>query len=299
MSVQWVRYRSSDGHVGMGVLRDDQLIPVSAAELPPITSLRDVMRHESVLRYWLTTVNDQPAFLGAWELLAPVDQPEKIICVGLNYRAHALETGKQPPSEPVIFGKLPSALIGPGDPIILPKLSEQVDYEAELVVVIGKTCCQVSEADALDHVFGYCCGHDVSSRDWQYHHSGGQWLLGKSFDTFAPVGPYVVARESVPNPEALRIQMHLNDQTMQDSSTSDLIFSIPYLISYLSHIFTFKPGDLIFTGTPSGVGVARDPQRFLKPGDQCTVEIESLGRLSNPVIAHDSSAAIAWRETHQ
>ena len=152
-----------------------------------------------------------------------------------------------------------------------------------MVVVIGKKCRQVEPSEAMDFVFGYCCGHDVSSRDWQYHHSGGQWLLGKSFDTFAPLGPAIVHKSEIPDPGNLTIQMRINGELMQDSSTSELIFSIPFLISYLSKIFTFQPGDLIFTGTPAGVGVARNPQRFLKPGDKCEVEIQGLGILANPV----------------
>ncbi len=228
-------------------------------------------------------------------ILEPLARPEKVICVGLNYRDHALETGKQPPSEPVIFAKLPTTVVGPRVPIILPALSNRVDFEAEFVVVIGKPCCHVAECDALEHVFGYCCGHDVSSRDWQYEHSGGQWLLGKSFDTFAPLGPFVVHRSRVPHPDNLRIQMRLNGQVMQDSSTQELIFSVPKLISYLSQIFTLNPGDLIFTGTPAGVGVARKPPRFLQPGDECEVEIESLGVLTNRCVSSDSAEAEAYR----
>lgn len=228
-------------------------------------------------------------------ILAPLARPEKVICVGLNYRDHALETGKQPPKEPVIFAKLPTTVVGPRAHIILPSLSNRVDYEAELVVVIGKPCCHVTESEALEYVFGYCCGHDVSSRDWQYEHSGGQWLLGKSFDTFAPLGPFVVHHSRVSHPDNLRIQMRLNGEVMQDSSTSELIFTVPKLISFLSQIFTLNPGDLIFTGTPAGVGVARKPPRFLQPGDECEVEIESLGVLTNRCVASDSPEAEAYR----
>lgn len=149
--------------------------------------------------------------------------------------------------------------------------------------MIGRDGFAIPEDSAMDHVFGYACGHDVSSRDWQYHHSGGQWLLGKSFDTFAPLGPSITSKDEISDPGKLKIQMRINDDLMQDSSTSELIFSIPYLIHYLSQIFTLKAGDLIFTGTPAGVGVARKPQRFLQAGDRCEVSIEGLEPLTNPV----------------
>lgn len=279
-----VRFALSDGGSGIGVWNDEKVYPLADAATRFPGGMKELLCRFEEVREELTGLTGRVEPIAPERLLAPVDAPEKIVCVGLNYRAHALETGKEPPSEPVIFAKLPSALIGPGDAIELPRVSNQVDFEAELVVVIGKTTRFVDEADAMEHVFGFCCGHDVSSRDWQYHHSGGQWLLGKSFDTFAPLGPFLVEKGAVPNPQNLRIQMHINGQTMQDSNTSDLIFSIPYLVSYLSNLFTLKPGDLIFTGTPSGVGVARNPQRFLQPGDQCTVEIEGLGELTNPVV---------------
>ena len=214
-------------------------------------------------------------------LLPPVPTPEKVICIGLNYRDHAIETGSEIPSEPVVFSKFNTALVGDGDSIVLPSISDQVDYEAELVVVIGKVAKHVSVADAMEHVFGYTCGHDVSARDWQKGRPGGQWLLGKSFDTFAPIGPCVVTKDELPDPGNVRVQMHLNGETVQDSTTAQLIFDIPTLVSRLSSNMTLKPGDLIFTGTPPGVGAARKPPLFLKPGDQCAVEIDGIGRLSN------------------
>jgi 2-keto-4-pentenoate hydratase/2-oxohepta-3-ene-1,7-dioic acid hydratase in catechol pathway len=282
--MHWIRYQLDDGQVGVGVVREDHVVPLSAPGFENTGSMREVIARYDELTRWLDQLAKHPVLDQRWRPLAPVDRPEKIICVGLNYRAHALETGKQPPREPVIFGKFPSALIGPEEPIALPPVSDQVDYEAELVVVIGRAGRRITEESALEHVFGYCCGHDVSSRDWQYHRSGGQWLLGKSFDTFAPLGPRIATRAAVADPHALQIRMHLNDEVVQDSNTSDLIFSIPFLISHLSQVCTLRPGDLIFTGTPSGVGAARNPQRFLQPGDRCTVEIENLGRLTNPVV---------------
>jgi 2-keto-4-pentenoate hydratase/2-oxohepta-3-ene-1,7-dioic acid hydratase in catechol pathway len=218
-------------------------------------------------------------------LLAPILSPEKVICIGLNYADHAAESGQAIPEEPVVFNKFPTSLTGPGQPISLPSVSAEVDYEAELVVVIGREGKGISESEALDYVGGYTCGHDVSARDWQLRKPGGQWLLGKTFDTFAPIGPLLVTADEIPNPGELGIALRLNGRTMQDSSTRQLIFSVPKLISYLSQVATLKPGDLIFTGTPPGVGAARKPPVFLQPGDKVEVEIEGIGVLENPVIA--------------
>ncbi|MBI1321987.1 fumarylacetoacetate hydrolase [bacterium] len=217
--------------------------------------------------------------------LAVVPDPQKIICLGLNYRDHAIESGMEIPPEPVLFSKYPSALTGHGSPIVLPAVSDQVDYEAELVIVVGQRAKHVSQENAMDYVAGFAVGHDVSARDWQLNKPGKQWMAGKTFDTFAPVGPVLVTRDEVPNPSALGIRLRLNGQTMQNSTTAQLIFDVPYTISYLSKIVTLEPGDLIFTGTPPGVGMARKPQVWLKPGDVVEVEIDGLGTLSNPVIA--------------
>ncbi|TWU54637.1 Ureidoglycolate lyase [Rubripirellula tenax] len=214
-------------------------------------------------------------------LLPPTPTPEKVICIGLNYRDHAIETGSEIPSEPVVFSKFNTALVGHGDTIRLPKVSAQVDYEAELVVVIGKTAKHVSGANAMDYVYGYSCGHDVSARDWQKGRPGGQWLLGKTFDTFGPVGPCVVTCAELPDASNVNVRMKLNDETVQNSTTAQLIFDIPTLVAHLSNIVTLKPGDLIFTGTPPGVGAARNPPVFLKNGDVCSVEIEGIGALTN------------------
>jgi len=226
-----------------------------------------------------------PVDLSEAEFLPPVRRPEKIICVGLNYADHAGETGATVGAEPVIFNKLPSTLIGHGQPIVLPPVSSQVDYEAELVVVIGKRGKNIPRETALSYVAGYCCGNDVSARDWQTGKPGRQWLLGKSFDTFAPLGPWLVTADEIADPHNLAIRCHVNGETLQDSRTSNLIFRIDYLISYLSQICTLTPGDLLFTGTPSGVGLARQPQRFLAPGDAVEVEIEGVGTLRNPVTS--------------
>jgi 2-keto-4-pentenoate hydratase/2-oxohepta-3-ene-1,7-dioic acid hydratase in catechol pathway len=220
-------------------------------------------------------------------LLPPVPRPEKIFCIGLNYADHARETGKQPPPEPVVFNKFVTALRGAGQPIILPRLSAKVDYEAELVVVIGTGGRHISKENALAHVAGYTCGNDVSARDWQNHKPGGQWLLGKSFDSFAPLGPALVTADEVGDAANLRISLRINGNTMQDSRTSQLIFSVTELISYISGVCTLSPGDLIFTGTPPGVGFARKPPVYLQPGDVVEVEIERLGILSNPVVGEE------------
>jgi 2-keto-4-pentenoate hydratase/2-oxohepta-3-ene-1,7-dioic acid hydratase in catechol pathway len=211
----------------------------------------------------------------------PIERPSKIVCVGLNYRDHAEETGSQLPAAPLLFAKWTTSLIGPGEPILLPSESSQVDYEAELGVVIGSPARHVSEADALEHVLGYLCLNDVSARDLQF--SDGQWTRGKSPDTFCPVGPRLVPREEIPDPQALGIRAVVNGETLQDSSTAEMIFSVAQIISYVSRTTTLEPGDLIATGTPAGVGVARDPQVFLADGDEVTIEIEGLGALTNPV----------------
>ena len=210
----------------------------------------------------------------------PIAVPSKIICIGLNYRDHAAESGMAIPERPLIFSKWPNALIGPGDAIVLPTLSDQVDYEAELGVVIGTRAAKVAVADALAHVKGYCCTNDVSARDVQL--GDGQWARGKSLDTFCPVGTLVPASQ-VPDPQQLRVRAILNGETMQDASTADMIFSVAEIISFISQGITLEPGDLILTGTPPGVGFARKPPIFLRAGDEITVEIDGLGSLSNPV----------------
>jgi 2-keto-4-pentenoate hydratase/2-oxohepta-3-ene-1,7-dioic acid hydratase in catechol pathway len=220
---------------------------------------------------------------GTVKLLTPIPDPQKIICIGLNYRDHAAESGSPIPKEPVLFSKFATALIGDGDAIVLPPVSREVDYEAELVLVIGKKGRQVSAAQALDHLAGYTIGHDVSARDWQLKKDGKQWLAGKSFDTFAPAGPHLVTADEVPDALNLGIRLRLNGQTMQNSSTKQMIFPPAELIAYVSQVFTLQPGDLIFTGTPPGVGFVRKPPVFLKAGDVVEVEIDGLGVLRNPV----------------
>jgi 2-keto-4-pentenoate hydratase/2-oxohepta-3-ene-1,7-dioic acid hydratase in catechol pathway len=220
------------------------------------------------------------------KLLAPI-VPTNILCIGLNYRKHAEEGKKPVPDLPVLFIKNTAALQNPGDPIVLPRhlRSDMVDYECELAVVIGKPCKNVSKADALKYVLGYTCANDVSARDWQLKWGGGQWCRGKSFDTFCPLGPCLVTTDEIPNPNALAIKTHLNGTIMQDWNTNDMIFDVPTLIEFLSGSTTLQPGTVILTGTPHGVGAARQPPVFLQPGDTVAIEIEKIGTLTNPVIA--------------
>lgn len=219
--------------------------------------------------------------LDAVTLEAPLI-PTKIIAIGLNYADHAAETGAELPDHPLVFAKFPSAVIGPNQPITWSKsITDQVDWEAELAVIIGKRARKVSEEDAMNHIFGYTCANDVSARDLQ-RVIDRQWTRGKSLDTFCPLGPWVMTRDEISDPHNLRISTKVNDEVMQDSSTSQLIFKIPQLISYLSMNFTLEPGDVILTGTPPGVGLGRKPPVFLKDGDVVTVSIEGIGELSNP-----------------
>jgi 2-keto-4-pentenoate hydratase/2-oxohepta-3-ene-1,7-dioic acid hydratase in catechol pathway len=210
-----------------------------------------------------------------------IDRPQKIVCVGLNYRDHAEEQGIELPTAPLLFAKWPNTLIGPGEPIVIPPVTEQVDYEAELGVVIGSRVRGASEENALEAVRGYLCLNDVSARDLQF--SDGQWVRGKSLDTFCPVGPELVPAAEVPDPQALRIRATVNGEVLQDSSTSLMIFSVAEIVAYVSRAITLEPGDLIATGTPAGVGAFRDPQIWLRPGDEVTIEIDGLGALTNPV----------------
>lgn len=219
------------------------------------------------------------------KLLAPI-VPAQILCIGLNYRQHAAESNAKVPERPVLFVKGINTLHHPGDPILIPQhlRSDEVDYECELAVVIGKACKNVKKADALNYVLGYTCANDVSARDHQIRLGGGQWCRGKFFDTFAPLGPCLVTRDDIPNPNALKIATILNGKRVQDWTTSDMIFDVPTIIEYLSGSTTLVPGTVILTGTPQGVGMAAKPNPvWLKPGDSVSIEIEKIGTLTNPV----------------
>jgi len=226
---------------------------------------------------------DSVQSLAGTRLLAPIPRPPKIICVGLNYRDHAIESKMEIPKVPTIFAKFATSVIGPGDTIVLPKNSVKPDYEAELAFVIGKGGRYISKERWQDHVFGYTNLNDVSARDYQMATT--QWMMGKTFDTFAPFGPTIVTADEVADPHALDIQMIINGEVLQSSNTSQLIFRIPELIEYLSSVCTLEPGDIVSTGTPSGVGFSRTPPRWLRAGDECVVKISGLGELRNPVRA--------------
>ena len=210
----------------------------------------------------------------------PIELPKKIVCVGLNYRDHAGEQGVELPTRPLLFAKWPSALVGPGEPIVLPDISRQVDYEAELGVLIGERCQRVPVGSAFDVVAGYLCVNDVSARDLQF--ADGQWTRAKSLDTFCPVGE-VTPASAVRDPQGLRIRCLLNGELMQDSSTAEMVFGVAELIAFVTEAMTLEPNDLIATGTPAGVGVFREPPVFLRSGDEVTIEIEKLESLTNPV----------------
>jgi 2-keto-4-pentenoate hydratase/2-oxohepta-3-ene-1,7-dioic acid hydratase in catechol pathway len=228
------------------------------------------------------------------ESLPLVDEPGRIgsclsrvpnfFCIGLNYAKHAAETGAQPPKEPIIFNKATSALSGPFDPVIIPRGSEKADWEVELGVVIGRETLYVSEADALDHVAGYCTINDVSERAFQIER-GGQWIKGKSAPTFGPVGPWLVTADEIADPQSLRVTLDLNGERVQDETTGDMIFTVAQIVSHMSQFMKLVPGDIIATGTPSGVGMGMKPQRFLKPGDVMEIEVEGLGRQRQEAVA--------------
>jgi len=215
------------------------------------------------------------------KLRAPIAHPQKITCIGLNYADHAREGGMEPPPAPIFFLKSHNTICGPGDAIKLPPNSTQVDYEAEFAVVIGKRGSRIAESDAQKYIAGYTILHDVSARDMQF--ADKQWFRGKSCDTFAPIGPWIVTPDEISDPHNLRISLTLNGETLQDSNTSNLIFKVPFLISYLSQSATWEVGDLISTGTPPGVGFARKPPVFMKSGDSVSVSVEGIGTLTNPV----------------
>ena len=262
-----VRFEQDGKPSAHGILEaDDKLVPLEG----------------DIFGEWSLT--DKQLALDDVRLLAPV-QPPNILAVGFNYHGHAVEYGAEIPTAPVLFIKASTAVIGPGDPVALPRMApDEVDFEAELVIVIGKNTRQVSASAAQEYVLGYTCGNDISARDCQLRIDA-QWARGKSFDTFAPLGPWI---ETDLDAASAPIRSRLNGEVMQDSNTSDLIFAANYLVSYLSQCMTLLAGTVIFTGTPSGVGFAQDPPVYLKPGDVMEVEVEGIGKLVNPVISETS-----------
>lgn len=274
------------GQARAGVVAgDDAVVDLSGAGFH---SLIEVIEAGAEGRRRVEKFVDSPAAgvkraLGDVRLMAPVPRPRKLICVGLNYRDHAEETGAQIPKVPTIFNKFATAVIAPGANVILPRVSTAPDYEAEFAFVIGEGGRNIRAEDWRKHVFGYTLVNDVTARDYQ--RATTQWLMGKTFDTFAPMGPWIVTADAIEDPHELDIQMEINGEILQDSNTRELIFKIPDLIEFLSSVFTLEPGDVVSTGTPAGVGFARKPPRYLRRGDQMTVRIPAIGELHNPVVA--------------
>jgi 2-keto-4-pentenoate hydratase/2-oxohepta-3-ene-1,7-dioic acid hydratase in catechol pathway len=280
-----VTFRRPGKATEAGVVLNDRVISVAGAGYPDILSLA-AQGNDGVARLkdWiLNPPEDAVADLASVKLIAPVPRPPKLICVGLNYRDHAIESNMELPKVPTIFNKFPNVVIGPGDSIVLPSVSTKPDYEAELAVVIGRGGRHIHAERWQDHVLGYTILNDVSARDYQMATS--QWLMGKTFDTFAPMGPWIVTADEITEPHLLDISLEIAGEVLQRSNTRELIFRVPELIAYLSSVVTLEPGDVISTGTPSGVGFARKPPRWLLPGEEVVVKIAGIGELRNPIIA--------------
>ncbi len=274
---------ATDGKLALGVVEADQIVP-----LPIDTTMLDLIARWSELEKTVRSAsgsNTKRIPLADVRLTAPIARPGKILAIGMNYADHVAEMGRQLPTEQVWFCKQPTAASGPYDPIVLPKVSEMVDWEVELVAVIGKKGRYISKADAPKYVFGYCTGNDLSVRDWQ--NATPQWMLGKSFDTHAPFGPWITTADEVGDAHALGVRCFVNGHKRQDSNTKNLVFSVFDQIAHVSKVMTLEPGDLIFTGTPGGVGMGMRPPVFLKPGDIVRTEIDKLGALEQRCVAED------------
>ncbi len=269
-------YRMGDGSPQVGAVAEDMITPLDCVDMLSLIQAGP----EELMRLVANTHESVP--LSDVHLCAPILNPGKIICIGLNYRAHAAESGAEVPQTPVVFAKYANTLVGHGDPVRIPPITQKADYEVELAVVIGRTARDVPADEALDYVFGYTVCNDVSARDLQFS-EGGQWTHSKTLDTFAPMGPYVATTDVIPDPQNLRLSTVLNGETVQDSSTADMIFPVAELVAFLSRGMTLECGDIISTGTPQGVGQSRTPPVFLKAGDEVSVEVENIGRLTNPV----------------
>lgn len=283
-----VTFEHSAAGAQAGAVVSDQVVSLKPAGFSDVASLiaGGTAALAAAREYVEKTAVPSAAPLSGVKLLAPIPKPPKVICVGLNYRDHAIESKMEIPKVPTIFSKFTTAVIGPGDTIVLPRNSTQPDYEAELAFVIGKGGRHIPAERWQDHVFGYTCVNDVSARDFQMATT--QWLMGKTFDTFCPVGPWIVTADEVADPHALDIGITINGEVLQNSNTRNLIFRVPDLVAYLSSAFTLEPGDIVSTGTPSGVGFARKPPRYLVPGDEVVVRISGVGELRNPVVAEQA-----------
>jgi acylpyruvate hydrolase len=303
------------GHVGLGALANERVVDLPRAHRAALLHagdsdelavadlrvpaellglLRGGERSMAAARRALTFIQEQRAMdsrADLWhsvsevELLAPIPRPGKVVCVGLNYRSHLAEIGEPAPDYPILFHKAGTSIIGHGQAIVLPRVSRQVDYEGELAVVIGRRGKYIPEEAALSHVAGYTCANDVSAHDLEFRTS--QWTSGKMLDTFCPLGPVLRTGDEIPNPGSLRLKTMLNGQTVQDACLADMVFPVPFLISYISSLATLEPGDVILTGTPAGIGCNRKPQVFLQAGDRISVHIEGIGTLTNPVMAEE------------
>jgi 2-keto-4-pentenoate hydratase/2-oxohepta-3-ene-1,7-dioic acid hydratase in catechol pathway len=279
-----ITYRR-DSTTAPALLKDDHVFPLSPLGYADAMSfIADTPKNRQAVQEQLdeTGVNLLTP-LSAVTLDAPLLRPGKILCIGLNYRDHATESKMEPPKFPTVFCKYPHTLIGNNQPVLLPRATEQPDYEAEFAAVIGKPGRNIPEADWEDYVFGYTIMNDVSARDIQL--ATAQWTLGKNFPTFAPLGPWIISKDEIGDPHQLDISMTINGEKLQNSNTRELIFKLPQLISYISKMMPLAPGDIISTGTPAGVGIGRTPKRWLKPGDDMTIEIAGIGKLRNPVQA--------------
>ncbi|MDX1982102.1 MAG: fumarylacetoacetate hydrolase family protein [Bryobacteraceae bacterium] len=285
--MRYVTFRNPQGAPEPGVFQNDQVIGLGEAGF---SSLLEVIAggdsaRETVEAFVANPPQSAVHAAAGVKLLAPIPRPPKVICVGLNYRDHAEESNMAIPDRPTIFNKFPHTVIGPDDTVVLPKNSTQPDYEAEFALVIGKGGRHIPADKWQEHVFGYTNVNDVSARDFQLATT--QWLMGKTFDTFCPMGPYLVTADEIADPHNLNIKITVSGEVLQNSNTKHLIFRIPDLIAYLSSVFTLEPGDVVSTGTPSGVGFARKPPRWLKAGDEMVVEVEGLGELRNPVVLEE------------
>jgi 2-keto-4-pentenoate hydratase/2-oxohepta-3-ene-1,7-dioic acid hydratase in catechol pathway len=279
-----ITYRR-DATTAPALLKDDHVFPLTPLGYPDTLSFiaAGPKRWASVSTQLEETGLNLLAPLSSVVLDAPILKPAKILCIGLNYRDHAIESKMEPPKFPTVFTKYPHTLIGNGQTILLPKATQQPDYEAEFAVVIGEGGRNIPEENWEKHVFGYTIVNDVSARDVQLATS--QWTLGKNFPTFAPMGPCIVSKDEISDPHNLDISLTINGETLQKSNTRELIFKLPKLISYISTMMPLSPGDVISTGTPAGVGMGRTPQRWLRPGDDVVVEVAGIGTLRNPVLA--------------
>jgi 2-keto-4-pentenoate hydratase/2-oxohepta-3-ene-1,7-dioic acid hydratase in catechol pathway len=277
--VQRVGVEVSDGGAVADVTKVDGSIP---------TDMRSLLELDGGVAKAAAAVEAAPKIAAdAVKLMAPIYNPEKIICIGMNYVDHCTEQNMPVPTEPVVFSKFASCITGPGEPIIKVDETKELDFEVELAIVVGKTARRVAKADALEYIAGYTVAHDVSARDWQLKRNGGQWLMGKTFDTFAPIGPAIVTTDELPDIGKKGIRCRLNGEIVQDSNTEQLVFDVETIIEWCSAMVTLKPGDLIFTGTPPGVGCFRKPPLWLKAGDVVEVEVDGIGCISNPVVQEE------------